>query len=534
MSINYVQKAKDQLAQIVADAYGGELPVVPHTEIPKERAHGDFSTSFAMQAAKLLKQNPRAIGQAMLDKIDLAGSYFASAEMLGAGFINVRLNDSWYSDVLNNCQLSTVDCQLSKVMVEFVSANPTGPMTIGNARGGVLGDALASVLEQAGFEVWREFYLNDAGNQVDNFGKSLKARYEQLFDESIAFPEDGYHGDDVKELAKLYFEQHGKVDVSAEEFAAWALPLNVERMRRDLERYGVSFDNWFAESALHASGAVADTLAFLTERGYTYEKDGAVWLKTSEFGCEKDDVLRKSNGFYTYFAVDIAYHRDKFARGFDTCINIWGADHHGHVARLKAAVKALGLEPERLVVVLMQFVNLVRDGEVVKISKRTGKTITLSDLLDEIPRDAARFFFNNRSSDSKLDFDMELAARQDSENPVYYVQYAHARIVSMLKLLDCEPEPNAELLTHETERALIRQLAQYPEVIRVAAKELEPSGVNVYLIELAGGFHRFYNAVRLKGSEPDVLAARAALCAAVRGTLARGLKLLGIDAPDNM
>ena len=452
-------------------------------------------------------------------------------------------------------------------MVEFVSANPTGPMHMGNARGGVLGDALASVLQRAGYNVWREFYVNDAGNQIEKFAGSIEARCLQLVkgEDAVRFPEDGYQGDDIKELARLFCEKYGEswMDKTKQErhemMAKFGLEHNLPKMKSDLERYGIKYDEWFYESSLHESGYVADSVAKLAERGYTYEKDGELWLKTYEILSAnllkagkkpedidklelKDDVLRRANGFYTYFAADIAYHRNKFEkRGFDKVINVWGADHHGHVARLKGAMDALGLDGEhRLDIVLMQLVKLTRGGEVVRMSKRTGKAISLSDLLDEIPVDAARYFFNSRP-ESPVEFDLELALRQDSENPVYYVQYAHARICTLVAALAAEGHavPNADevdfaLLSTDAERELIKQLAALPEEIRLAARDYDPSRINKYVTELAARFHRFYNSCRIKGAESDVLEARLCLADTVRKVIAVSLSIIGVSAPEKM
>lgn len=560
--MNLIQLAKEQLAALTQAAYqrviqAGGLPdgaPYPAVEVPKERSHGDFSTTFALQAARTLKQNPRTVAQLVCEALDLTDSYFSSAAVMGAGFINVTLNDTWFDEVLcavddegDDYGCVTVGAGQT-VLVEFVSANPTGPMTIGNARGGVLGDALAAVLQKAGYSVSREFYLNDAGNQVEVFGRSLEARYIQHFkgEDAIEFPEDGYHGEYMKTFAADFAAIEGDKyldtpeEIRRKALVDFGLPRNIAQMKEDLARYGITFDRWFAESELYESGYVQDTIDLLTAHGYTYEKEGALWFKATEFGLEKDDVLRKTNGFYTYYAADIAYHRNKFfVRKYDLCINILGADHHGHTLRFQAPIAALGLEPERLKFVLMQLVRLMRDGEVVRMSKRTGKAITLSDLLDEIPRDACRFFFNNRAADTHLEFDMGLAVSQESENPVHYVQYAHARIHTMLTLLQSEGTPTvgcgrAALLTHELERELIQQLALYPEEITMAARDLDPSRVNGYLVELAKCYHRFYSEIRLKGSEAPLLAARMSLCAAVKGVLHNGLALLGISAPDKM
>ena len=454
-----------------------------------------------------------------------------------------------------------------KLMVEFVSANPTGPMHMGNARGGVLGDALASVMDRAGYNVWREFYVNDAGNQIEKFASSIDARYMQLIlgEDAVEFPEDGYHGDDIKELAKRFYDKYGESfrDKSAEErhsaMARFGLDVNLPKMKADLRRYGIEYDRWFFESELHESGYVAESVQKLAELGYTYEKDGALWLATSRILEDrlqkagktpeeiarldlKDDVLRRANGFYTYFAADIAYHRNKFEkRGFDKVINVWGADHHGHVARLKGAMDALGLDGEhRLDIVLMQLVKLTRNGEIVRMSKRTGKAISLTDLLDEIPVDAARYFFNSRP-DSPVEFDLELAVRQDSENPVYYVQYAHARICTLLAALAAEGHAvpaagSAELslLSSEAERELIKQLAALPEEIRLAARDYDPSRINRYVTELAARFHRFYTVCRIKDAEEGLLEARLLLADCVRRVTEVSLDIIGVSAPEKM
>jgi arginyl-tRNA synthetase len=438
-----------------------------------------------------------------------------------------------------------------RVMVEFVSANPTGPMTIGNARGGVLGDALAAVLDKAGYNVHREFYINDAGNQVELFGRSIEARYMQLClgDDAFEFPDNGYHGEDIKELAKMIYDKEGRkyVDMPSEErvraFVAFGLPHNIALMKQHLERYRIHYDMWFSEKTLHESGAVAETVQLLAENGYTYEKDGAVWLKNTELGADKDEVLRRSNGEYTYYAADIAYHRNKFiTRKFDRVIDVLGADHHGHMIRFKATATCpvLGIDQERLDFVIMQMVRLVRDGEVVKVSKRTGKALTLNDLLDEIGVDACRFFFNAKP-DTHLEFDLGLAVRQDSENPVYYVQYAHARICSLLQTLAAEghtvsktADLNPAVFETEPEREVIRQLALLPEEIILAARDYDPSRINRYVIELAARFHRFYNACRIKGEAEDVAAARLKLADCVRIVIKSCLSLIGVSAPEKM
>ena len=579
---NMIQKAKQQVAELVNAAYlaaveKGELPagltLGGSVEIPKDTANGDYAANYAMASAKLMRMPPRKVAETLASNMALEGSWFESVDVAGPGFMNFRMGSRWYSDVLKNVAEegdSFCNCNIGegkKLMVEFVSANPTGPMHMGNARGGVLGDALASVLSRAGYNVWREFYVNDAGNQIEKFAGSIEARSIQLLkgEDAVEFPEDGYHGDDIKELAKLFCEKYGEgwLELPTAErhkmMAEFGLSVNLPRMKRDLARYGIKYDQWFLESSLHESGYVADSVQKLTEAGCTYEKDGALWMHTSKILSDKllaegkkpedieklelkDDVLRRANGFYTYFAADIAYHRNKFEqRGFDKVINVWGADHHGHVARLKGAMDALGLDGEhRLDIVLMQLVKLMRGGEVVRMSKRTGKAISLSDLLDEIPVDAARYFFNSRP-ESPVEFDLDLAVRQDSENPVYYVQYAHARICTMISALKAEghevPDISSvdlSLLTAEQERELIKQIALLPEEIRLAARDYDPSRINKYVTELAARFHRFYTACRIKGAEEGVLNARLCLADTVRKVIALSLSVIGVSAPSKM
>ena len=582
---NMIQSAMDQVAALTWAAYekafaagvlpaGGEMVTVT-IEIPRDTSHGDYASNFAMAGARELHMAPRAIAQAIVDHLELEGSYFQKAEIAGPGFLNFTLGPKWYGEVLRAIEEEGPDYGSGdkgagkRVMVEFVSANPTGPMHMGNARGGVLGDTLANVLARNGWNVWREFYVNDAGNQIDKFARSIYARYMQIVlgEDAVPFPEDGYQGEDIKELAQAFYEASGSDYKNEPEedalfaMAQFGLERNIPKMKEDLNKYGIEYDQWFLESSLHNSGAVAGTVQLLTDKGWTYEKDGALWLNTTELLKKKylaegktqeqvdkldlkDDVLRRANGFYTYFAADIAYHRNKLEeRKFDLAINIWGADHHGHVARLQAALDGLGLDgSHRLVIVLMQLVNLLQDGKPVRMSKRTGKAIALHDLLDEISVDAARYYFNNRTPSSPLDFDLDLAVRQDSENPVYLVQYAHGRICSLITrmaedegaVVPAAAEVDMTLLTHEKELALLKALAQYPEELYLAARDYDPSRINRYLTALAGDFHRFYNACRLKGEEPDVLAARLKLADTVRSVLANGLGLLGVTAPEKM
>ena len=580
---NLIQYAKDQVTELTRKAYEaaaaeGILPAGAElkgsVEIPKDPQNGDYASSYAMAGAKALKMNPRAIAQALAGHMDLTGTIFSSVEIAGPGFMNFRLGPKWYGDVLAEIEAEGPlygqgdQGKGQKVMVEFVSANPTGPMHMGNARGGVLGDTLANVLAREGYDTWKEFYVNDAGNQIHKFAVSLQARYLQILlgEENVPFPEDGYHGQDIKELAQGFYELHGDSYKDAEEqtrldaLAAYGLERNIPKMKEDLRRYGIEYDQWFFESSLHESGYVAETVDLLAQKGWTYEKDGALWLNTTELLKKKylaegksqkqvdkldlkDDVLRRANGFYTYFAADIAYHRNKLeVRGFDKTIDVWGADHHGHVARLQAALDGLGLDgSHRLVVVLMQLVNLLQDGQPVRMSKRSGKAIALHDLLDEVSVDAARYFFNARAATTPVDFDLDLAVREDSENPVYYVQYAHARICTLITRLAEEgyqvpkaAEIQAEVMNTPEEYALIRTLARLPEELRAAARDYDPSRINRYLTELAGDFHRFYGACRIKGEEESVLLARLKLADSVRSVLANGLGLLGVTAPEKM
>ena len=533
----------------------GEL--APFTiEVPADRSHGDFAANAAMVSARTLRTAPRKIAEAIGEHLDLAGTYFDRAEIAGPGFLNFFLNPGYYADIVKDVldkgdQYGRSDYgKGERVVVEFVSANPTGPMHIGNARGGALGDGIAAVMDAAGYQVWREFYVNDAGNQIEKFALSLEARYLQHFqgEDAVPFPEDGYHGADITERAKEFAEEFGDRYVNADTASRkkalvdYVLPRNIDALRRDLSRYRIDYDEWFRESVLHNDGELKDTMELMKQRGLTYEKDGALWYKATEHGGEKDEVLIRQNGNPTYFAADIAYHRNKLEkRGFDRAINVWGADHHGHVARLKGALDAIGLDGSKLDIVLMQLVRLFQNGEPVKVSKRTGKSITLATLLDEIPLDAARFFFNLRESTSQLDFDLGLAVEQSSQNPVYYVQYAHARICSILRNLKeegvtprtCTREELIALQTPE-ERELIRHLSAYTGEIIEAAKAYDPARITRYAIDLATLFHKFYNACHVKGENEPLMQARLNLCMAVRGVLHNVLALLKITAPESM
>jgi len=555
-------------AGVLPDA--GPFPYA--VEEPAEAGHGDFASNFALTGAKQLRMAPRAVAQAVLDNLP-AGGAIARAEAAGPGFLNFFLDESFYPaavfDELRNEQWTgRLDAGGGrKVMVEFVSANPTGPMHLGNARGGALGDSIASVLEAYGCEVSREFYVNDAGNQVELFGISLEARYRRicrlmrdegpdavaLFLKALPeedkkdadFPEHGYHGNDIKRRAKEFYDLHGDCSsLSVEELRGrlieYALPRNIADMKRDLENYRVVFDTWFRESTLHADGSIERIIDRLRAAGHTYEKDGALWYRATSFGSEKDEVLIRSNGFYTYFAVDVAYHYNKFAeRGFERVINVWGADHHGHVQRMKGAMDALGIGGDRLDVVLMQLVELLKDGKPVRMSKRTGEAVTLADLLEMIPVDSARLYFNLREYSSHFTFDLDLAVKESSDNPVFYIQYAHARICSILRGFGADEKEIIEgadetLLREPDEAALMRKLAAFPSAVARSAAGLEPSHITRYALDTAAVFHRFYTNCRVRTDERALSLSRAALCLATRAVIRRCLSLLRITAPETM
>ena len=548
-----------------------ELPAFI-VEIPADVKNGDVASNLAMAGARAFRKAPWQIAEAIVGALDLSGSLFDRVEIAGPGFINLFLGSGWFTGVLRAAcsepEYGRTDGGAGKrYNVEFVSANPTGPMHMGNARGGALGDCLAACLDWAGYDVTREFYINDAGNQIEKFGKSLAIRYLQLYkgEDACPLPEECYQGADIVEHAKNFAAEHGDAYVDGDfeqlkkDITAFALPKNIEGLQRDLGKYRIRYDVWFHESDLHAAGAVQAVVDKLLETGACYKgEDGAILYKSAQYAAKygvvnkkktdsgeeeaKDEVLVRANGIPTYFAADIAYHYDKLAvRGFDKAIDVWGADHHGHVARMKGAMDAVGLDGSRLDVVLMQMVNLMRDGKPVRMSKRTGKAITLTDLLDEVPIDSARFFFNMRESSSTLDFDLDLAVRSDSENPVYYVQYAHARICSLLKKLEAQgtvfrgPEAaDAALLTDASEQALIRLLAAFPAEIAAAAEKYDPARITRFVIDLATAFHRFYNACRILDAEDQVQQGRIALCLAVRGVIHNVLTMFKINAPESM
>lgn len=557
-----IEQAKKEVREIILGAVGAavaaqKLPAEPMPdftiEIPNDSAHGDFSCNAALVSAKAFRSNPRAIAQTIADNAVLAGTVFDKIEVAGPGFINFFVSSRWFGETVsavleNGADYGKVNVGNGKrVLVEFVSANPTGPMHIGNARGGAIGDCLSSLLEYAGYYVEREFYINDAGNQVNKFGLSLDYRYRQHFGDDIEMPEDSYHGQDIIDHAEKFAEIYGdKYMHDTEEnrraaLVAYALPINIQGLKDDLAKYRIHYNTWFRESTLHESGRVKEIVEILKEKGHTYEKDGAVWFKASEFGDDQDRVLVRANGVPTYFVPDIAYHYNKLVtRNFDIAIDILGADHHGYIARMKAALTALGIDPNRLDVVIMQMVRLVRNGETVKLSKRSGKAITLATLLDEIPMDAARFFFNLRDPDTHLEFDLDLAIEESSKNPVFYVQYAHARICRILERMkedgiERKELPAGELIyTEPAELALVRKLASLPQEITEAAKAYNPSVITRYVQELAQLFHKFYDTCKIKGEEEKILRSRLALCEAVKTVFRNMLNLLKVDAPEKM
>ncbi len=558
-----VKEVENKLNEAIALAVekatqSGDLPEAEMPkfiiEKPADKKNGDFSSNIAMAGARAYHQAPRMIAEAIVKNFSLDGGYIDRCEIAGPGFINFYLSDKYYSDVLKDIVSSGDNYGRSdygegkKMLVEFVSANPTGPMHIGNARGGAIGDCLASVLDAAGYDVQREFYINDAGNQIEKFATSLEVRYLQECGRDVELPEDAYHGEDITVHARNFYSEVGDkyAECDSQErrdaLVAYALPKNIAGLEADLGKYRIKYDKWFRESTLHNDGSVQKIIEALKEKGVTYEQDGALWFKASEFGNDKDIVLIRANGIPTYIVPDIAYHYNKLVtRGYDKAIDVLGADHHGYIPRMKAALTALGLDADRLDIVIMQMVRLVRNGETIKLSKRSGKAITLNTLLEEVPIDAARFFFNLREPNSHFDFDLELAAKQSSENPVYYVQYAHARICSIIKKAADEgigvTTPSEEALNRlnsSEERDLISHLASLTDEIIGAAKSYDPARITHYVIELATLFHKFYNAHRVVSDDKELTEARLFLCTAVKNTIKNILVMLKVDVPESM
>ncbi len=555
---NIEQKLREGLRQAAEKACeagdfslnGQELPEI-ELEVPREREFGDYSTNLAMQLPKIARKAPRQIAEALAGRFEPIPGVVETVEIAGPGFINFRLDPSWLTQIV--AQVNEMGGDYGKTArhagktynLEFISANPTGPMHMGNARGGAIGDVLAELAEWTGYDVTREFYVNDAGNQIEKFGDSLDARFRQLTGEDFPFPEDGYQGEDITEHVKEYLAEHpgSEEELKAQPpeqrrkiFIDYALKKNLERMHSDLADYGIQYDVWFSEQSLYETGAIDKALDMLKKSGSVYEEDGAVWFRTTDYGCEKDDVLIRQNGIPTYYMGDIAYHLNKFeTRGFDRGVNVWGADHHGHIARLQAALDAAGAGG-KLDVVIMQLVKLVQDGEIVKMSKRTGKMITLTDLIQMIGKDAARFFFNLRSPDSHFEFDLDLAIRESNENPVFYVQYAHARICSILRQAEGFDWSDADLslLGEPEEIALMEVLSRFYEEIQAGEEKMDPSRITRYAVDLASAFHTFYNAVRVNTDEIELKKARFALISAVRQVLRNASEILGINAPERM
>ena len=562
--MNVYEILKERVFKAIATAAeavkaGGELNYesLPEyvLEEPREKQYGDLATNLAMVLTKQARRSPRDIAAALIKHLDTAGTWIERSEIAGPGFINFYLKPAWLAEVIpevltQGAKYGQVNLgQGQKVQVEFVSANPTGLLHMGNARGAALGDSLASLLSLAGYEVSREFYINDTGNQIENFALSLEARYLQQLGQDVSFPEDGYHGKDlidtVKGLIAAVGDKYLNVDphLRREFLTKYALEEKLGQIRATLKDFGVEYDVWFSEQSLHDAGLVRSTMEDLEEKGYIYEKEGAMWLKSTLFGDEKDEVVIRSNGTPTYFSVDIAYHRDKFERGFDKVINIWGADHHGHVARMKGAMQALGYNPDSLQIILMQLVRLIQNGEIVRMSKRSGQYITLRELMDEVGKDAARFFFLLRDPDSAVEFDLDLAKSQSADNPVYYVQYAHARLCSILRQAQeagvaMEAVPAKEdlrlLLQSSEERDLLKKIADLPGEITIAARLMEPHRLARYVLDLAGLFHTFYNSQRVLVEDEKLRRARIALVLAVKQVLANVLDLLGVAAPERM
>lgn len=541
-----IKTAKNAIAAgVVKD---GMLPEVQLT-VPPKKEFGDFASNFAMQSARALRCNPRVLAQYIVENLDCP--YVKKAEIAGPGFINFYLNPDWVYDMLariveageNYGNLPKASDE--KIQMEYVSANPTGPLHVGHGRGAAVGSALANLLKAAGYDVEQEYYINDAGNQMNNLARSVNARYLELLGKEIEFPEDGYHGHDIIDTAQRIINKYGDRFLQMEEaerleeFKTIAYQEKLAALKEDLERFNVRFDVWFSEKTLHEANKIKEACEILLEKGYMYEQDGALWLKSTAFGDDKDRVVIRDNGVPTYFAADIAYHANKFGRGFDRVINLWGADHHGYIARMKAAMQCMGYQPEQLEILILQMVRLLRDGQEVKMSKRTGQSVTLNELIDEVGTDAARFFFVMRSIDSQLDFDLDLAKKKSNDNPVFYVQYAHARICSIMRQvaeagIKVQGKGDYKLLTEPVEVDLIKKLGEYPEMLATAARERAVQQVAHYVYDLAGLFHSAYNQCRILGVNEDLQQARLAMVMAVGHVVRHALSILGVSAPEKM
>ncbi|MCM3693021.1 arginine--tRNA ligase [Neobacillus niacini] len=547
-------RLKEEIRAAVVKANLASEDQIPDVvlEIPKEKAHGDYSTNMAMQLARVAKKAPRVIAETLIENFDLSKASIEKMEIAGPGFINFYMNNAYLTDLIptvldagEKYGETTVGGK-QKVQVEFVSANPTGDLHLGHARGAAVGDSLCNILAKAGYDVSREYYINDAGNQINNLALSVEARYFQALGMEKAMPEDGYHGADIIGIGKTLAEEFGDKYVNVDEqerfefFREYGLKYEMAKLQKDLEDFRVSFDVWYSETSLYKNGKIDEALKVLTKSGYIYEEEGATWLRSTDFGDDKDRVLIKQDGSYTYLTPDIAYHKDKLDRGFEKLINIWGADHHGYIPRMKAAIQSLGYGGDALEVEIIQLVHLYKNGEKMKMSKRTGKAVTMRDLVDEVGLDATRYFFAMRSSDTHMDFDLDLAVSESNENPVYYAQYAHARICSILRSgeeqgITVDKNADFSLIGAEKEVELLKKLGEFPQAVGEAALKRVPHRVTNYIMELASTFHSFYNAEKVLDSEqPERTKARLALIKTVQITLRNALALIGVSAPEKM
>lgn len=551
--MNIVQKQKETLIEEIKQAIlKAELVTeVPEIKIenPKDTKNGDYATNIAMVLTKLAKRNPREIAQAIVDNLDVQKADVSKVDIAGPGFINFYMDNSYLTGIITEALTKKVDFgkgepKDERILVEYVSANPTGSLHIGHARNAAVGDTLSNVLSAAGYDVLREYYINDAGKQIENLAYSIEARFLQALGEDKALPADGYHGKDIIEIGKDLAEKHPEYkDIEEVErikaFRKLGLDYEMEKLKKDLTEFNVHFDNWFSETSLYENKKIDKALEQMRQRGYIFEEDGATWLRTTEFGDDKDRVLIKKDGSYTYFLPDIAYHYDKIERGYDTLINLFGADHHGYINRLKASLETFGVDSKRLEIQVMQMVRLLQDGQEVKMSKRTGNAITLRDIMDEVGIDAARYFLTMRSPDSHFDFDMELAKSESSDNPVYYAQYAHARICSMLRQakeagITPSRDANYALITNEKAFELLKRVADFESVIEQAAEHRAPHRITNYIQDLAAHFHKFYNAEKVLTDDIEKSRAYVAMIEAVRITLQNALTLVGVSSPEKM